>query len=280
MPCISPIVIKAKTHMQQEKFMQVPCGQCEGCLQDRANMWSIRLKEEYKACLAGFFITLTYSPDNLPIGVHEGIAYPILRKKDTQLFWKKLRKRYPNIKIRYYLVGEYGSKGGRPHYHALVFFNKPVHKDLFHKNILIAWDKGMVDIGKIEPASIAYCSKYCLMKLKQKHYLVPPFSTMSNGIGKEYLTKMTKYHVERSNSHCHYTKEGGQKVTLPRYYRDRTYTKGQMLARSNKIQSELYLKEQKEIDEHSSPNKYFKTLFERKEAKKRQIQQSIKQRKL
>lgn len=59
------------------------------------------------------FLTLTYrsSPD------FDGDLHPDHMTK----FLKRFRKAIEPIKIRYFLCGEYGSKGRRPHYHCIVF---------------------------------------------------------------------------------------------------------------------------------------------------------------
>lgn len=44
-----------------------------------------------------------------------------LRKKDFQLFMKRLRKEFPDDHIRYFAAGEYGDKHLRPHYHAIIY---------------------------------------------------------------------------------------------------------------------------------------------------------------
>ncbi|AXB22553.1 replication initiation protein [Lynx canadensis associated microvirus CLP 9413] len=44
-----------------------------------------------------------------------------LAKRDFQLFMKRLRKAFPDQKIRYFAAGEYGSETFRPHYHAILF---------------------------------------------------------------------------------------------------------------------------------------------------------------
>ena len=44
-----------------------------------------------------------------------------LRKRDFQLFMKRLRKKYSDDRIRFYACGEYGSETFRPHYHAILF---------------------------------------------------------------------------------------------------------------------------------------------------------------
>lgn len=52
--------------------------------------------------------------------------YALLYYRDIQLFLKRLRKhidKYYDEKIRFYIIGEYGTKSLRPHWHCLLFFN-------------------------------------------------------------------------------------------------------------------------------------------------------------
>ena len=70
---------------------------------------------------ASCFITLTYNDENLP-------NPPVVSKREAQLFIKRLRKLlYPKL-FRYYIVGEYGDKSNRPHYHALLFGVSPTQE--------------------------------------------------------------------------------------------------------------------------------------------------------
>ena len=93
--------------------LQVPCGKCLICLSNRRQDWSVRILNEYKYSIGSRFITLTYSDKHLP---EDGQ----LNKSDLQKYFKRLRKTLDK-RVRYYAVGEYGTKRGRPHYHILLF---------------------------------------------------------------------------------------------------------------------------------------------------------------
>ena len=52
--------------------------------------------------------------------------YALLYYRDIQLFLKRIRKyifKFYGEKIRFYIIGEYGTKSLRPHWHCLLFFN-------------------------------------------------------------------------------------------------------------------------------------------------------------
>lgn len=99
-------------------------------------MWSQRCYLESLDYKDNYFVTLTYNDDNLPNPSNDNFDdewshfrhNSTLSKRDIQLFLKKLRRHYDynfNHKgIRFLLVGEYGPKTNRPHYHA-IFFNLP-----------------------------------------------------------------------------------------------------------------------------------------------------------
>ena len=102
-------------------YLCVPCGKCVLCRDKKKRDWSFRATcENVYSTSQPLFLTLTYNNAHLPkCGVF---------KEEFQLFMKRLRIKLDrkNIKhdIRYFAVGEYGSKSGRPHYHA-IFWNFP-----------------------------------------------------------------------------------------------------------------------------------------------------------
>lgn len=134
------------------------CGQCMPCRINRRRLWTGRLLLESGLHEQSLFVTLTYGDEALPEGGS-------LRKRDVQLFLKRLRRLCAE-KIRFYAVGEYGSKRGRPHYHLVLFgisgcfgIGKHVKCDCV---ICRAWPWGLVHVGIVEPASAAYVAKYTL----------------------------------------------------------------------------------------------------------------------
>jgi len=67
---------------------------------------------ESESHLHNSFVTLTYDEENLP---EDGSVVPV----HTQKWLKRLRAEVGSI--RYFLVGEYGGRYKRPHYHAALF---------------------------------------------------------------------------------------------------------------------------------------------------------------
>lgn len=207
MKCPTPIQVMV-THCEEsdtEKLETVPCGKCLICLSNKRREWIVRLYFEHKYSSGSHFVTLTYHPKYLP---YDGK----LSKRELQLFMKRLRKL--NTKLRYYAVGEYGSKGGRPHYHLLLF------GDLNPNTVRKAWTKGIVHIGKVSFASIAYCTKYIVQAKKDGM-----FTLMSRryAIGGKYLTDMMiAWHKEDDRNYCIVE---GRKVKLPRFFKTKIWNK-------------------------------------------------------
>lgn len=208
MECISPRYLT-----KQE--MSVPCGRCAFCLATKRSDWVQRLAVEWKHSSGSCFVTLTYANPHLTW--KNGQSQ--LVKADLQKWFKRVRK--AGYRFRYYAVGEYGSQTYRPHYHVLVFGSVPEHA------IRKAWDKGTVHIGQITLASCGYCCKYVINSKdwKMKKGREKPFAIMSRkpGIGSQYLTKaMVAWHKsDRKN----YMISDGQKRHLPRFYKEKIFSK-------------------------------------------------------
>lgn len=206
--------------------MYVPCGKCAFCAATRRSDWSLRLRYEGKLHFGSKFITLTYADCHLSF--RSGVSQ--LVKSDLQKFFKRLRKSAAGVPLRYYAVGEYGSKTHRPHYHIILFGDVP------EKQIRDAWPFGQVHIGSVTPASVAYCLGYIVNRRARtgRRARVAEFAVMSRGdrkegskfrygLGHNYLTKaMVEWH--RSGRKNYVIVDGGKRH-LPRYYKDRIFSK-------------------------------------------------------
>jgi len=159
-----------------EGFLWLPCGQCIGCRLERARQWAVRCVHESQVHENNCFITLTYAETG-----------PSLVYRDFQLFIKRLRK-HAGVKLSYYVGGEYGSDGGRPHFHACIFgfdFSDKVYlkkgsdgeSKLYTSDTLDRlWGLGLCSVGSVSFASAGYIARYCVAKvngqLAESHYRV------------------------------------------------------------------------------------------------------------
>jgi len=252
-------------HKEYKQF--IPCGKCEGCRKRMVSAWSVRLLWENKQSTSSHFITLTYDNQQMPISRN---GYSTLRKRDVQLFFKRLRKAHSCVgsgaakAIKYFCVGEYGGKIGRPHYH-IILFNADIRKlhaswssgkRIFNKVARKRWSygtirgskgelyklvkkevrrsNGLIHYGDSEKgvcgASVGYCLKYIL---EPKDFSAAPmdydaekeFRVMSKGLGMSYLNaKNMRWHHE-SVDRMYMEIELGKKIGMPRYYKERIYNK-------------------------------------------------------
>lgn len=195
-------------------------------------MWSLRCVHEAQLHKLNSFVTLTYSPGNLPPGGS-------LRYRDFQLFMKRLRKRF-HVPVRFFVCGEYGEDLSRPHYHACLFGidfpdKKPVtylgKRGAFRSALLEKlWGLGHTHLGELNVRSAAYAARYVLKKVTgnaaDSHYRVvdldgvvseraPEFARMSlrPGIGARWLEKHPGDVWNRD-----YVVHEGRRYSVPKYY--------------------------------------------------------------
>lgn len=216
--------------------INVPCGKCGFCLAQRRSDWSTRIDFESKLWTDAKFITLTYADPHLHWrnGIsqlhkpHYQKYLKVLRKTPTGRMIEKVCKKTGKVrivpeyyKLRYYLVGEYGSTTFRPHYHVILFSNVP-------ENVLRdAWKYGQIHIGTVTQGSIMYCLKYIVNGRAKgmRNGRVAPFASMSRkpGIGANYLSKeMIAWH---KSGRKNYVEIQGEKRHLPRYYKEKIFSK-------------------------------------------------------
>lgn len=170
MQCISPIKLR-------RNGITVPCGRCNFCLQSLRSDWTFRLHQEFRHAESAWFITFTYSDENIPLVDHaddDGVLIGqvgTLRKEHMQKFMKRLRKDYQSdvAPIRYYTVGEYGSNTLRPHYHSIMFNLTPEGLTA----LADVWGYGHVMVLPVNDARLHYVTKYHLNKHIDNQTLPP-----------------------------------------------------------------------------------------------------------
>jgi hypothetical protein len=145
------------------------------------------------------FITLTYDDENLPPG---GSLVP----EHFVNFMKRLRFHHGDG-IRFFHCGEYGSKLGRPHHHALLFNHdfsdrKRIssggkHSLFSSRSLADLWPHGFSSVGNASFQSAGYIARYTLKKVNGPRAVewykgrIPEYLTMSRrpGIGRAWIEK-------------------------------------------------------------------------------------------
>ena len=240
------IYIDGKNAPVREPWVRLPCGNCMKCRLEKSRQWAVRMMHEAQMHENNCYVTLTYNDDFLP----ENYG---LNKRHLTLFLKKLRKKFSNLKIKHYAVGEYGDDDLRPHYH-LILFGVDFHDKKFWKKIKgnnyynsetlnKLWScpetkesYGYAVISAATFDSAAYCARYITKKIRitdktpehlrnhyfrqhpytgKTHEVEKEFAFMSKrpGIGKEWYDKYSKS-VRDNDSIV----VNGKEMQPPRYY--------------------------------------------------------------
>lgn len=224
--CVHPYFIENKFG----DYIPVPCGKCFQCLKQWSNDWRFRLNQERNHCSASVFLTLTYRDKCLPVAYNNDACewQSYLVKSDLQKFFKRLRYNCPDLKFRYFAVGEYGGDYNRAHFHVVLFFTNTAGLS-FNKlyNLLFyTWGKGFIKLKSTSNKHINYVSGY-FNKLDKSPHLVAPFKCMSKSIGLCYLNQVMIDYFFRTFATSVPNPCGKGFQRLPRYYRkkldDMTY---------------------------------------------------------
>lgn len=186
----------------------VPCGQCFTCRLNKARFWTFRLMMEARLHEKTFWTTITYDTTFLPreyVDPSSGEIFShdqgTLSPRDIELFIKRVRKRLsPSKKFRFFLVGEYGEKNNRPHYHICIFGHGeeilPILESAWIDPIS-TYPLGFIDrqyCGPITSQNARYTVGYTLKKLTKINDTrlegrFPEFIRNSKGIGLEFAKR-------------------------------------------------------------------------------------------
>lgn len=237
MKCVTPLSLPHPHGTSNAVRVIVPCGKCGACLHNRRTDWSFRLKEELKTSTSAWFITMTYTDENLPYSKY---GIPTINKKALQNFLKRVRKhhhtnneksspRYVKMPpVRFYGVGEYGTKTDRPHYHVILY---NIHFQTATKMDKL-WPFGQIKMSPVGDAQMHYITKYHVNSKEDREILdessgelqslsnlrIPEFSLQSTkpGIGIGYVKRIENWHTRNNYK---FVINNGYKQRIPRYYK-------------------------------------------------------------
>lgn len=256
----------------------VPCGKCEFCRKSRAREWAFRLNEEaYDKYV--YNCMLTYSDEHLPY--YKG--KPSLNKVDVQLFLKRFResvRKEFGTTLKYFLCGEYGGNYHRPHYHMILFSEKPLTKRssnpywLINKIIEDAWRHGIADIEPMNNigGNVHYLTSYMTTYSDGVEYDShnKPFLLMSRcGLGKKWISRHPQQVAKMIADQDYSSINDGYKLPLPRYLRRKIMPEEQQIARADSYYQ--YCNEFENNfnkQSHEQRNNYFKRLKQDRESQK------------
>lgn len=254
--------------LMERNQISVPCGKCAACEIRKRKDWTTRLSHESSMYEGNCcFITLTYDDDNIPVtcfgkvngdqpkmldrGLGE-LPLSTLLLADVQKFIKRLRRHleyapkkpstrfrrdHVDTPIRYYAVGEYGGRTGRPHYHLMIFGWCPSDMEIHSKRnghivyrsaqIEKLWKYGFSTVEPVQGGVAKYCSRYVTKKfarLKSEDpfadSVIPEFvlqSVRNGGIGSSWFDKNYLGMFDRGYANIKCGKDF-IKASIPAYY--------------------------------------------------------------
>ena len=199
---------------ERVKYVPIGCGNCIECRKQYARSWQIRLLEEIKKPIKGYFITLTFSNESIaeliknkgnkkrPELKHfEGYMLDNqLATTAVHLFLGRWRKKF-KTSLRHWLITELGHNGTENiHLHGIVW----TYEDF--EEIRNLWQYGYVfPYGEhckknyVNEATVNYIIKY-VTKVDDKHTLYKSIILTSPGIGNNYkANEKHKYNGENTN---------------------------------------------------------------------------------
>jgi len=258
---------KYRRKIELQADMKIPCGKCPACKRRRVEDWTIRLEEEDRVSSSSYFVTLTYTDEELPWDQDTGEV--ILSKRDLRNFIKRLRyydnktelwdaKPKDGRSIKYYACGEYGGQTERPHYHLIIYNVR--HVDSIYR----AWTQGIVHIGEdCNDKTMAYCAKY-IDKEDNTQKSVKRFAVMSQRLGANFLNHINIENA-RNNQNGYYINRNGYSKVLPRYYKKQIWSEAESKEISFEIHREQAAKSAKINRERKKIHKENIHLHKRKE---------------
>lgn len=257
----------------------VPCRHCANCRVNRRSkleaLTNFELLDCYKRGLSASFVTLTYSPDYVPVkafSVKSREPVTTLDYDEFRHFMMRVRKglQTKGLKhdFKYIACGEYSPQNSLPHYHFAAFGVDPL---IFEKIVRDKWSpRGMLDFGSLSSGGIRYILSYLdvsiggrkAYELYSKVGCEPPKVFHSKNLGYDYIKKNQDYF--KKTNYQYYSK--GKYIPLPKNVRNRlgvfdyqipdsAYSDAIMTAYNQNLDVVSYLENKSYLQEYENINR-------------------------
>lgn len=169
--------------------LKTPCHQCWQCHENRINDWVGRCIAEKETSLTCTVVTLTYGGGDTP-------ESRFLRKSDLTAFMKAIRN--DGHKVRFFGVGEYGSKKGRAHWHVVLFWQSVMPYRVIRQNVADEWwPHGFTMWDHCDVAGIRYVMKYITKVIGDKAQEKSMGMSRKPLLGYEFFNELADRYVKQ-----------------------------------------------------------------------------------
>ena len=167
--------------------LRTPCHQCWQCKENRVNDWIGRCIAEKETSVTTMVATLTYGGGDRP-------ETRFLRKSDITAYIKAIRN--GGHLVRYFAVGEYGSKKGRAHWHIVLFWQSKMPFRALRENINDEWwPHGYSFWDNADGASIRYVMKYINKESDDQAQLRSMAMSRKPLLGRKYFEQLAERYI-------------------------------------------------------------------------------------
>jgi hypothetical protein len=243
-----PVFSPGLSYKGARPFM-LPCGRCNGCLDDKARDWGLRCAHEVQHWTSrgrgSSFIRLSYASEHLPAGgtLVAGDLVRFVRRVKAWLRDQPENQAGELWRISYLGCGEYGDRGHRPHYHVALFgcdfsqdryaWAKSGSGAVLYRSPTLErlWPFGHSTLGEVNAKSGAYMARYTFKGAKRdpaQYRRVDPATGEVYEVAPQFLRMSLKpaigfrwYEQFKADCFSDFLVIDGKKVPVPRYYRRR-----------------------------------------------------------
>lgn len=236
--CLDPVFYKVDE--DGRPTIMYPCGKCIVCKEKKRRQWAIRMENEKSFNKSCFFVTLTYSDDNL-YRIEDGQPASLNKAHYTK-FLKRLRRSLP-YPVRFFGVGEYGSESFRPHYHFMFFLPEYVKLGDFRSHIDKAWKLGFNKVKNGISKRMYYIAKYTVKGSDHPFCTEKPFQTCSCSPPLGYRSFEQNLRILDSEvTHNYIVSPSNRKSSIPRSFENKYKSYLDDKPRSSSTPPSLYRK--------------------------------------